>query len=206
MFAQSPPPLSPDCLLEPGGIPAKRSGDILAQAILASWFDGVLILTQQGRWVQANLAARQICDRLSPGSSDAQLTPDPIWHVCLDLIHSPSQPAQHPLITEAEVRFNDADFFRIRARWFNCADSPLPHLLVILEDRGRSIYAQAIAEVDLFGLSPREAEVWLLHRTHFSYKEIASELFISIHTVKKHMKNIRNKQLLATAPQRNQAL
>ncbi|MDJ0707846.1 MAG: LuxR C-terminal-related transcriptional regulator [Leptolyngbyaceae cyanobacterium MO_188.B28] len=203
MFAQSPPSLLPDHPSEPSSSPAKHSDDILAQAILASWFDGVLILSQQGRWVQANLAASQICDRLAPGSSEAQITPSPIWSVCLDLIHNPSQSPHHPLIAEAEIRLNENDFFRIRARWFNYSDSPLPHLLVILEDRGRSIYAQAISEVDLFNLSPREAEVWLLHRTHFSYKEIAAELFISVHTVKKHMKNIRNKQLLVNNSPKN---
>jgi DNA-binding CsgD family transcriptional regulator len=39
-----------------------------------------------------------------------------------------------------------------------------------------------------------EAEVWLLRRRHYTLKEIATELSISINTVKKHLKNIHAKR------------
>jgi len=50
------------------------------------------------------------------------------------------------------------------------------------------------AEIEKYGLTPRESEVWLLYRANYSRKEIAAELFISIDTVKKHLKNIKTKQ------------
>ncbi|MUG91303.1 winged helix-turn-helix transcriptional regulator [Scytonema sp. UIC 10036] len=46
----------------------------------------------------------------------------------------------------------------------------------------------------MYGLTPREAEIWFLYRSRCSYKEIAERLYISVNTVKKHMKNIHSKQ------------
>ncbi|MCG8362520.1 MAG: helix-turn-helix transcriptional regulator [Pseudanabaenales cyanobacterium] len=197
MIVQSPPINYPDRPLENVIPPVRGSDNILVQAILASGFDGVLILTEQGKWIQANQAARRICDRLSPGSPASGQTPDAIWQVCQALIQSRSSHPQALIIAESELRISASDCFRIRARWFKFGANLHPHMLVILEDRGQALQSQAIAEVDQYGLTPREAEVWLLHRTHYTYKKIALELYISIHTVKKHMKNIRTKQQLA---------
>ena len=177
--------------------PLKRSDNILTQAILANWFDGVLILTEQGRWIQANETARRICDRLSPGSPFSGQAPKPIWRVCQALIRRRRKRSQTPIRVESALRMNESDYIRIRARWFKFGEDDGAHLLVILEDRGQSIQNQAFAEVDQYGLTPREAEVWLLHRADYAYKEIAAELYITIHTVKKHMRNIRMKRQLA---------
>jgi DNA-binding CsgD family transcriptional regulator len=69
-----------------------------------------------------------------------------------------------------------------------------PCVLVTLEDRLQSIQSTAIAEGHRYGLTPREAEVWLRYRASYSYKDIASELYISHNTVKKHMKSIHAKR------------
>ncbi|MGA7937024.1 MAG: LuxR C-terminal-related transcriptional regulator [Kovacikia sp.] len=71
-----------------------------------------------------------------------------------------------------------------------------PCVLVTLEDRLQSIQNAAISEGQKYGLTPRETEVWLRHRANYSYKEIASELYITFNTVKKHMKSIYAKQHL----------
>ena len=92
---------------------------------------------------------------------------------------------------------NESDRLRIRVRWFKFDLGSSPYLLVLLEDQIQSAQRLAISEVDLYGLTPREAEVWLLYRTNYTYKEIAAELYISINNVKKHMKNIRTKQQMA---------
>ncbi len=65
---------------------------------------------------------------------------------------------------------------------------------MILEDRYQSTQNLAIAEVDKYRLTRREAEVWLLRRANYSRKDIAAELCISLDTVKKHLKNIHAKQ------------
>jgi DNA-binding CsgD family transcriptional regulator len=66
--------------------------------------------------------------------------------------------------------------------------------LVTIEDRQQSTHNAALTDVKKYGLTPREAEIWLLRRANYSYKEIADRLFITLNTVKKHMKNIYAKQ------------
>jgi DNA-binding CsgD family transcriptional regulator len=59
----------------------------------------------------------------------------------------------------------------------------------------RTITNTAIAEdAKQYNLTPRETEVWYLKQTNYSYKQIAATLYISVNTVKKHMKNIYFKQ------------
>jgi DNA-binding CsgD family transcriptional regulator len=53
----------------------------------------------------------------------------------------------------------------------------------------------ARAEAKKYGLTNRETEIWLLYRANYSYKEIATALYISLNTVKKHMKKIHTKRL-----------
>lgn len=50
-----------------------------------------------------------------------------------------------------------------------------------------------LAEIERYSLTDREAEVWKLRQQGTSYKEISKQLFISVNTVKKHLKNIFTK-------------
>ncbi|MDJ0706590.1 MAG: LuxR C-terminal-related transcriptional regulator [Leptolyngbyaceae cyanobacterium MO_188.B28] len=173
------------------------SHNILVQAILASWSDGVLILTEQGKLIYANEMARQICDRLTPGDQFFDQVPEDIWQVCQALVLNLSQYPEAPVIVESEISINEASHLRIRARWFEFGRDDSPHFLVTLEGRGQFVQSLPISKVTLYGLTPREAEVWLFHCMNYTYKEIAAELYISINTVKKHMKNIRRKRQIA---------
>jgi DNA-binding CsgD family transcriptional regulator len=165
----------------------------LLRSVVESWIDGILILTDQGQWVESNGIARQICEQLSHSQSQFTLVPELIWNICRELIHSRQVFPQHPVILESEIAFADL-VLRVRVRWFAAEETDRPYLMVILEDRFQSNLQRAIAEVDQFHLSPREAEVWLLHRTEHSYKAIAQELYISLDTVKKHLRSARAKQ------------
>ena len=183
--------------LEELNYPVEPSDNILVQAILASWSDGILILTEQGKLIQANEIARRICDRISPGSQFSGQVPKDIWRVCQILISSRSQYPKVPTSVESDLRMNESVRLRIRVRWFKFDPGSSPYLLVLLEDQSQFAQRLAISEVDLYGLTPREAEVWLLYRTNYTYKEIAAELYLSIHTVKKHMRNIRTKRRMS---------
>ena len=153
-----------------------------------------MILTDQGEWVQSNEHARQICEKLTPGKLQANSVPEEIWRVCRALIESRSSYPNQPVILESEITTDKQTPLRVRVRWFRLNAISSPCLLVILEDRYESIQNLAIAEVDKYGLTPREAEVWLLQRANYSHKEIAEELYISLNTVKKHLKNIHAKR------------
>ncbi len=67
-------------------------------------------------------------------------------------------------------------------------------IVVTLEDCNSSSQNIAIADAKKYGLTKREAEVWLLRYANLPYKEIAQHLYITINTVKKHIKNIYAKQ------------
>ena len=172
----------------------KHSDRALFQKIMDSFIDGILILTEQGEWFHANDLAHQICRKLTQDKSQRNSVPEEIWRVCRTLLESRNQYSNQQDIMEDEIVTDKLTTLRIRARWLKLSTVSSPYLLVILEDRYQSIQNLAIAEVDKYGLTRREAEVWLLRRANYSRKEIAAELCISLDTVKKHLKNIHAKQ------------
>lgn len=84
--------------------------------------------------------------------------------------------------------------FRIRVRLLDLDRFKMPCLLVTIENQYESLKNVAFTEVKKFDLTPREAEIWFLYRSNYSYKEIATKLYITINTVKKHMKNIHTER------------
>jgi DNA-binding CsgD family transcriptional regulator len=168
--------------------------NVLLQGIIENFIDGILILTDRGELVQANNLACQICNRLVQGKPQPNLVPQEIWRVCQALIEICGSYCDRSVIMESEITTEPSTTLRIRARWLALDVRSHPCLLVILEDRYHSIQNLAIAEVDRYGLSPREAEVWLLRRANYYLKDIATELHISLNTVKKHLKNIHAKR------------
>jgi len=168
-----------------------QTGTIL-QAILES-LDGILVLTTQGEWVNANRFARQICQQLQPGQMASKTIPAEIWKICQSLIESRELFPDHELILCDEIITHDALTLRVRVRWLHL-ETVEPCLLVTLEDHQKSIHNMAIAEAHKYGLTPSETKVWLLYRGDCSYKKIAETLYITPNTVKKHMKSIHAKR------------
>ncbi|MEM7770951.1 MAG: LuxR C-terminal-related transcriptional regulator [Cyanobacteria bacterium P01_E01_bin.6] len=175
--------------------PLQPSTDLLLTAVLSSWIDGVLILTEQGQIVHRNEVGRQICDRLY-GKAEASGSdiPQELWQICnLLLLRYAREPGKQHVI-ESEMDLKAPQKIRVRVRRFEFGDCSQPYLLMLLEDQYQSSQNLAIAEVDRYQLSPREAEVWVLRRIGYPLKRISRELCISINTVKKHLKAIREKQ------------
>jgi DNA-binding CsgD family transcriptional regulator len=173
------------------------SDSSLFKLIVESFFDGILILTDQGEWVESNEFARQICTQLTPNQSRLNSVPQEIWLVCQSLIESYSFSPQQSASIESEMTANRSMPLRIRVQWLKLNAINRPCLLVILEDRSQSLHNLAISEVDKYGLTSREAEVWLLSRANYNRQRIAAELCISLNTVKKHLKNINAKRKMA---------
>lgn len=166
----------------------------LLQAIIEGFVDGVLILTEKGEWIHANDCAHRICNHFSSERLHNHLVPVPIWQICEALIESRELFPHERMIIEAEIGKNDLEVFRVRVRWLELGENDSSYLLVTIEDRKQSTHNSALAEAKKYDLTPREAEVWLLRRANYSYKEIAAKLYITINTVKKHMKNAYAKQ------------
>ncbi len=168
----------------------------LLQAIIEGFVDGILILTEQGECIHANECARRICNQLSASISQPQINsiPQSIWRICESLIDSRELFSEQRMIIEAEIDTDNSAVFRTRVQWLQLDRLERPYLLVTIEDRQQSAQNAALAEANKYGLTPREAEVWLLRRANYSYKEIAAKLYITLNTVKKHMKSVYAKQ------------
>jgi Bacterial regulatory proteins, luxR family len=166
----------------------------LLQEVLEGFIDGILILTDRGEFIHANYCARRIFNQLTEEISSVNSIPQEIWRVCQSLIESRELFPNQKIILESEIVKSDSVAFRVRARWLKLEHIKHPCLLVTLEDRYQSLQTIVTTDVHKYGLTPREAEVWLLYRANYSYKEIADELFITLNTVKKHMKNIHAKR------------
>lgn len=171
-----------------------KSDALILKSLIENFVDGILILTEQGELVQENTFARQICNQLTKGKKQLSLVPKEIWCVCRALLASRSAYPNQPMIVESEIATDQSTTIRIRTQWLKSDAITTSYLLVILEDRYQSSQSLAIAEVDRYGLTPREAQVWLLRRANYSRKDIAAQLYISVDTVKKHLKSIHAKQ------------
>ena len=176
--------------------PNTEASSHLMQGVLEGLTDGVLILSEQGEWIYHNYYAHCICQTLNQGQPVLNQVPEAIWRNCLALMESRELYPTQPVVIESEVALSRSQVYRIRVRWLILEDSQRPYLMVLLEDRCQALQNQALAESILYELTPRQAEVWLLYRAGFKYQQIATELYITQNTVKRHLKDIRIKQRL----------
>jgi DNA-binding CsgD family transcriptional regulator len=184
----------------------------LLQAAIEGFVDGLMIVTEQGEVIEANIRARQICRRLTPRqltttpatNGEAQRLPslpDEVWRVCQALIESRDMFPGQRIIPEFEIAREESLTLRIRVRWLDL-DLKLsgvfrgnpPCILVTLEDRNQAIRNQVTSDIRKYNLTPCEGQVWQLRLQGYSYQAIASKLYITTNTVKKHIKSIRAKR------------
>lgn len=164
----------------------------LLQAVIEGFVDGIIILTPEMKLLHVNEYARNICNKLT-GLYLEQIIPEEIWNVCESLIESRELFPDSNIFIELEVEKN-LKKVRIRARWLEMDDNKNEYMIVTLEDCHESNQSIAIRDAKKYGLTERETQVWLLRKANLSYKEIAARLYITINTVKKHLKSIYAKQ------------
>lgn len=164
------------------------------QTIIEGLVDGVLVLTKQGDWVYTNECGRKICHQISPDKLQNNSVPPAIWNVCKLLLDHLEQLNEQEIVINNEIKLTNSVNFRIRVRWLVLEESASSYLLVTIEDQHQARKMQALADAQKYQLTRREAEVWSLHQSKLSYKEIADKLYITLNTVKKHIKNIYAKQ------------
>ena len=93
---------------------------------------------------------------------------------------------------DAEIILPEIGAVRVRVQTIAIAQAAC--LLIVLEDRQQTIRNRALSDAALFGLTARETEVWQLRLRGDGYKEISAALWISVDTVKKHVKSILAKR------------
>jgi len=174
-------------------LPSVPNVDLL-QAMIESFVDGIFIVTTEGKLIHGNEYARAICRQLMPKEAASNAVPEEIWRVCQSLIESRKLFPDEKIIIESEIKPTPTVKLRVRTRWLQLCVNKHNFLLVTLEDCNQYSQSIAIADAKKYNLTNRETEVWQLRRANLSYKEIANQLYITINTVKKHLKNIHAKQ------------
>lgn len=177
--------------------PAKLDSSLL-HGILEKLTDGVLIVTTDGEWVYGNRNANRICQQVSRSPLEPGFLPEAIWRICKLFLDRIAVGQNHAALLEAEIALEQLTRYRVRVRWFVLEETQKPHLMVTLEDCYQAARNRAIAEVRQYGLTARQSEVWQLYRTGHSYREIAERLYVTVNTIKRHMKDIHAKQKLNT--------
>jgi DNA-binding CsgD family transcriptional regulator len=153
--------------------------------------DSIFIFTEFGELIHANSNAYNIYRQLTHNNTCQKLL-NFIHTLCKSLVEYSLY--EDKLIMSDEIVLNSSDVFRVRVRWLDLDKYDFRYLLVTIENRHESIKNLAIAEAKKFDLTQRETEIWCLYRAHATYKQISEQLYISLNTVKKHMKNIHAKR------------
>jgi DNA-binding CsgD family transcriptional regulator len=162
--------------------------------VLDTLLDGVLIASTDRQLVQANQPGLFLCRQLDSALLDSAQVPLPVWQICQSLLHYSQRYVDDDAIVEEEVRIDIFTRIRVRVGWIKVHETDSSFLLIVMEDRTRLTNQIALAEARSYQLTPRETEVWQLKCAGLTYKEIAAELFITVDTVKKHIKNINLKR------------
>lgn len=176
-----------------GTLPPADSPISILGAAFGSLQDGFIVVAPTGEIQQINPPAKRICDLLTAESkTEGSHLPCEIWHVCRAALNRSDQPSLQRVSIDADIILPKLGLVRIRVQ--NISFAQAPYLLIVLEDRQQATRNKALSEAALYGLTERETEIWQMRLRGDAYKEISAALWISIDTVKKHLKNIYAKQ------------
>ncbi|WP_231936217.1 LuxR C-terminal-related transcriptional regulator [Fischerella sp. NIES-3754] len=170
-----------------------QQADFLKE-VIDSLQDGLLIISETGELIYANASAHHIFNQLSQDNYHQHKLPEAIWQICELLVVSHKLFPDKLLILSDEISLDRLKLFRVRVKLLNLEKFKHYCFLVTIENRYESMRNLVNAEVTQYNLTQREADIWSLYRASYSYKEIADHFYISINTVKKHMKNIHAKR------------
>lgn len=163
------------------------------QEIVENFEDGILILTETGELIHGNASGYSICNQINQYSLTESLVPSLIWNCCQSLLKNQMY-CDNSTIWSEDITIEPSLIIRLRVRKFHLELSQQTYLLVTIENRNQSLKNIVFSEANQYNLTEREAEIWSLYRAQSSYKQIADRLYITVNTVKKHLKNIRVKK------------
>jgi len=171
-----------------------KNQDSIVQEALTQLTDGILIITEEGKIAFANECACRILRQITQERESNDTIPREITFLCNSLSEIRRQfPDQHWMVTN-KICINSSVTFSVQARYMKLDTLGKYCIVLVLKDQYQLIKTIAVEEAKKFGLTDRETEIWLLQRANYTYKQIASELFIAPNTVKKHMQNIHLKR------------
>lgn len=174
----------------PARSPIRQIGSTALEACLGS----ILVLTEDAQVLYTSEGLQPRLEELTETNQESTVVTPEIALICQALKQSRDCfPTQHWAI-EFDIVTRKATVLHIRSRWLKLEGYDQPCILLVVEDRQQLIRDRVQDEIDDWGLTAREQEVWLLHCDGYTYHQIAEKLYITINTVKKHMRSVHAKR------------
>jgi|688.fasta_scaffold01167_8 DNA-binding CsgD family transcriptional regulator len=191
----SPPDLPLPTLFPPLEGLTDNSPPALLSAVLEGFNEGILIINQAGQLLHANHLGQTLAHQLNQWEgTDMAPVPPSLWTICSYLLEGRDLFPGNPLILTQDFRGPQGYRLRARVQWLDGTDSETGHFLVMLEDPNSAALSQAQLKALELRLTPREQQVWRLRQRQCSVQSIADELYLSLATVKRHLRQIYSKR------------
>ena len=172
-----------------------NSPPALLSAVLEGFNEGILIINQAGQLLHANHLGQTLAHQLNQWEgTDMAPVPPSLWTICSYLLEGRDLFPGNPLILTQDFRGPQGYRLRARVQWLDGTDSETGHFLVMLEDPNSAALSQAQLKALELRLTPREQQVWRLRQRQCSVQSIADELYLSLATVKRHLRQIYSKR------------
>ena len=168
--------------------------DPVIEEALTKLTNGVLIITEGKKLLYANECACRLLRQINRDRQSPNAVPKEINYLCKSIAEVHHQFRGQHWIMKTKICINSSVNFTVTARYMKIETLGRHCIVLEMRDHYQLIKSIAIEEANQYGLTERETEIWLLQRANYTYKQIASELFIAPNTVKKHMQNIHLKQ------------
>ncbi|MGF1521069.1 MAG: helix-turn-helix transcriptional regulator [Leptolyngbyaceae cyanobacterium] len=174
----------------------------IGSASLEPHIGSVLVLTEDLKVLYATASLPNRLEELTEPETNGTVVTQEVALICQVLKQSRDRfPGQNWAI-EFDIFTKTGTVLHIRSRWLKLEGIDSPCILLVVEDRQQLVQDMVRNEAEDWGLTAREQEVWFLHQDGCTYRQIAEKLYITINTVKKHMRNVHGKrksQLTLTA-------
>lgn len=179
--------------------------ELIFEKLLGQFFPfrGFILFDADGHLVRSTTKAHEfsiLLNKATPGKAfgplDSQCvdtTPPQIETLCKLLQESCDDYPNYTLQLYDTTFLPGGIRLQLNAEWIELIDQPTKCILVTIEDLTQVAHQRAVSDTYRYGLTSRETDVWKLYLQGLSYRQVSEELFISLNTVKKHMKSIFSK-------------
>ncbi|MGF1460328.1 MAG: helix-turn-helix transcriptional regulator [Leptolyngbyaceae cyanobacterium] len=161
---------------------------------------GFMLLDHQGKLLQSSPYARQLCRAMhADGNGETVSTPQlslpmPVQTLADCLVESRQLFPEHRVQLQDNVLLPDRSRLCLQAEWMELEPQAIAGIVLTLDNLTEKARQQALVDAQRYRLTERERQVWEHSLLGLSYEEIGRELFITLNTVKQHLKSIRRKQ------------